>query len=205
MAQQLPETMIQDTVAAVFSDRAYHRLSLLQRFLGWLGDKIAAFFNRLEMGSAPTPVFWTIVGLIALAAIILLLRWDLRRLAGRMLAHGRAAADRAALTGDPWELARRHAGQADYTRAAHALYAGLLTAIAGHGELELHESKTIGDYLRELVVRSSALVARFREFARSYEVVIYGIGFCDRDRYERLLTLADRMVDRGRVPVVIRL
>src|SRR5262245_27334062 len=164
MALQLPATMIQDTVEAVFRDRAYHRLSLLQRFLAWLGDKIAAFFNRLEMGQAPTPVFWTVVGLVALAAILLLLRWDLRRLAGRMLAHGRAAGHSTDLHSDPWEAARRYAGQGDYTKAAHALYAGLLAAIAGHGELELHESKTIGDYLRELIVRSSALVARFREF-----------------------------------------
>jgi hypothetical protein len=203
MAQQLPATMIQDTVTAVFSDRAYQRLSPLQRFLLWLWDKIAAFFNQFDMGVAPKPVFWTVIGLMTLAALILLLRWDLRRLAGSMLAK-RAMASGGDLQTDPWELMRRYAAQGNYTAAAHALYAGLLLAIAGQGELELHESKTIGDYLRELAVRSSALVTRFREFARSYEVVIYGMGSCDRDRYERLLTLADRMVDRGRMPVGIR-
>ncbi|MGH7471569.1 MAG: DUF4129 domain-containing protein, partial [Longimicrobiales bacterium] len=78
---------------------------------------------------------------------------------------------------------------------AHALYAGILAALAGRGEVELHESKTIGDYLRDLSARSSAFRVRYRDFARSYEVVIYGIGFCDRERYERLLGLAHYIIE----------
>jgi hypothetical protein len=44
---------------------------------------------------------------------------------------------------------------------------------------------------------SASLVQAFREFARGYEYVVYGIGECDRDRYERLHGLADRILSHG--------
>jgi hypothetical protein len=84
------------------------------------------------------------------------------------------------------------AGQ--YTDAAHALYAALLEGVARREQLRLHPSKTAGDYLRELRRRSSQLVPTFRDFARLYEVVVYGLGSCDRDRYERLYVLATGML-----------
>jgi hypothetical protein len=48
----------------------------------------------------------------------------------------------------------------------------------------------VGDYVRELRGRSSTLLDRFRAFARSYEVVVYGVGTCDQERYEQLRLLA---------------
>jgi hypothetical protein len=97
---------------------------------------------------------------------------------------------------DAWVAARRYAAHGDYTSAAHALYAALLQAVAARGDAELHESKTIGDYVRDLAARPSRFLGGFREFARSYETVIYGIGSCDRDRYEQLHGLALRIIDR---------
>jgi hypothetical protein len=91
---------------------------------------------------------------------------------------------------DPWVIAQEAAARGDFTAAAHALYQALLEAVARRGEVRLHESKTLGDYVRELRARSSALFGRFRDFARAYEVVIYGIGVCDRERFERLRALA---------------
>jgi hypothetical protein len=91
---------------------------------------------------------------------------------------------------DPWSASQQLAAAGDYTSAAHALYAALLESAARAEHIRLHPSKTVGDYVRELRVRSSSLFARFREFARSYEVVIYGVGSCDEARYQRLLALA---------------
>ena len=91
---------------------------------------------------------------------------------------------------DPWAAAPEDAARGDYTAAAHALYQALLESAARRGELRLHHSKTLGDYVRELRARSSALFGRFRDFARAYETVIYGIGVCDRERFERLRALA---------------
>jgi hypothetical protein len=51
--------------------------------------------------------------------------------------------------------------------------------------------------VREVRRRAPPLFAGFRDFARAYEVVIYGIGACNRDRYERLLALALPIVRPG--------
>jgi len=48
--------------------------------------------------------------------------------------------------------------------------------------------------VRDLRARSSSLFGRFRDFARSYETVVYGLGTCDRERYERLRALAAPIV-----------
>jgi hypothetical protein len=91
---------------------------------------------------------------------------------------------------DAWSAAQQLAARGDYTAAAHALYAALLDAGARQAQLELHPSKTAGDYVREVRRRSSPIFPSFRDFARAYEFVIYGLGECDRERYERLLSIA---------------
>lgn len=99
--------------------------------------------------------------------------------------------------GDPWALAQRLAGAGNYTDAAHALYRALLQAVARREQVRIDPAKTTGDYVRDLRRRSSALVTPFRDFARTYEVVVYGLGVCDRPRYERLLTLASAITGGG--------
>jgi hypothetical protein len=96
--------------------------------------------------------------------------------------------------GDPWGDAERLAQAGQYTDAAHALYRGLLDSMARREQIQLHHSKTVGDYGRDLRRRSSSLVPPYRDFARSYETVVYGLGTCDRERYERLHALAASMV-----------
>jgi hypothetical protein len=189
--------MIRDTVAAVFREPAYNRTSLLQIVGAWLNELLGAILLRFRPGRMPAPLFWFIVMVTLLVAAGAVAR------TATILARQRAARRRGLLgtagrgDGDAWLTARQLAGRGDYTAAAHALYAGILDAIARRGEVELHESKTIGDYARDLAARSSAVLDRFRDFARTYEVVIYGIGSCDRDRYERLDGLALRILDSG--------
>jgi hypothetical protein len=197
VAAQLPAAAIRDTVTAVFRDPAFNRTSLLQRLGAWLLDLLEAVFSRLRPGPVPTPVFWIMVVLLGLVAAALLAR----TLALVELTRGRkrrpAAAGTAAAGMDAWAAARQHAARGDYTAAAHALYAALLAALAGPEAIELHESKTIGDYQRELSRRASVRLPRFRDFARTYETVIYGLGFCDQNRYERLQGLAQGMLEPG--------
>ena len=95
--------------------------------------------------------------------------------------------------GDPWALAQRLAAQGRYTEAAHALYGALLARVAARVPLRLHPSKTAGDYARDLRGTAPSVFGPFREFARSYEVVIYGLGACDRSRFEGLIDLAGRV------------
>jgi hypothetical protein len=52
--------------------------------------------------------------------------------------------------------------------------------------------------VRELRNRSSSIFTLFRDFARSYETVIYGIGACDAERYHKLYALAGQAAGRHR-------
>jgi hypothetical protein len=94
---------------------------------------------------------------------------------------------------DPWALAQQLASEGRYTDAAHALYGALLARVAARVPLRLHPSKTAGDYARDLRGTAPSVFAPFREFARSYEVVIYGLGSCDRRRFQTLMELAGRI------------
>lgn len=94
---------------------------------------------------------------------------------------------------DPWALAQRLATEGRYTEAAHALYGALLARVAARVPLRLHPSKTAGDYARDLRGTAPTIFGPFREFARSYEVVIYGLGTCDRSRFDGLIDLAGRI------------
>ncbi|HJR63496.1 MAG TPA: DUF4129 domain-containing protein [Gemmatimonadaceae bacterium] len=196
--QSLPldEQVIRDTVDAVFSGRVFNSTSLFERFWSWLLDRLGRLFSLLdplwdEVRGSP-PVTWLLIGLLAVLLVLVLAQafrtWSRGRESRRAgFGWGDAALRR---RGDPWQMALSESARGNYTEAAHALYQALLEAAARREEVRLHPSKTVGDYVRELRARSSALFGRFREFARSYETVIYGIGYCDRERYERLLSLA---------------
>lgn len=196
MRVQVPASGIRDAVDEVFRDPAYNRVSLLDRLLAWFGDVLEAVLSRIAPGTAPGGVYWILVIVIALVALGVAIRLGafvaLDRRAVRRLAAGMGGAGGAGR--DAWALAADHASRGDHTAAAHALYTALLGSIAAGGHLDLHESKTTGDYVRELARRRAAFLAGFRDFARTYDFVIYGLGACDRDRYDRLHFLARNIV-----------
>jgi Domain of unknown function (DUF4129) len=198
MGVQIPEAMIADTVAAVFRDPAYHRTALLQRLGAWLLKLVRAILARIEPGRVPTPVFWIIVISVLGAVLLVIGRAAWIFVAGsRPGRNGAVRAGSGAATADPWGAARLLASRGEYTAAAHELYAGILQAIAGRGDVELHESKTVGDYRRDLTSRGSTVQSGFREFARHYELSIYGLGSCDREGYDRLQDLAQGIAESG--------
>ena len=196
------EAAIRDTIAAVFRDHAYDRgirESLWQRFAAWVARRFAELRELLD--SSPG-LGWALAVVTALLLVAIVARavWVARLRARRRAeldAMGAGGARSRAL-GDPWQLAQRNAAEGRYTEAAHLLYLALLEAVARRERIRLHPSKTVGDYARELRRNSSSLFARYREFARSYETVVYGLGTCDRERWERLDALArDIVVPRG--------
>jgi hypothetical protein len=190
------ETAIRDTMQAVFRQSAYATRKpswlarLLERFWEWLADKLH-LANAARHGSPI--VYWTVVGtaLLVLAAVVARLWWvGYQRRKRGMDARPAPGGAAPSYGRDPWAAAQQFAAQGDFTAAAHALYAALLGAIARRGLIRLHPSKTAGDYVRELRVRSTPALTGFRDFARAYEFVVYGTGVCDRERYERLQSLA---------------
>lgn len=196
LAQQIPDHRVAAAVDTVFRDPEYRRLTLGQALWHWFlvllsraFGYVAAWYEHLR--SSPG-TFWFLVAIVgALVLAIVIRSVMLWRLHQSDMARGVIWGAMGGARGeDPWAAAQTLAASGDYTSAAHALYAAMLESAARQHEIRLHPSKTVGDYVRELRTRSSSLFGRFREFGRSYEVVIYGIGRCDAERYQQLHTLA---------------
>jgi hypothetical protein len=165
---------------------------LLRR--GWaLVDPLLSALRRSPV------LYWTVIALLALLAVAIVARalflWRQRRLFNAAALAWESSPLRRAGR-DPWTAAEELSARGEFTDAAHALYAALLENAAQAGQIRLHPSKTAGDYVRELRNRSSSLFTLFRDFARSYETVIYGLGSCDAERYHRLYALAGAAVNR---------
>lgn len=203
--QTLPDSVIRATADTVFSQSAFNRDSLWERFWGWVFDLVRrawALLDPLLSALRRSPaLYWTVIALLVLTVLAIVARavylWRQRRLFdAAALAWESSPLRRAGR--DPWTAAEELSARGEFTEAAHALYAALLESAAQAGQIRLHPSKTAGDYVRELRNRSSALFSLFRDFARSYDTVIYGIGVCDAERYHRLYALAGQAVRRPR-------
>lgn len=197
---RLDDAAVHDTVEAVFSQAAYSRGVLrmpdwLRRALRWVAELLGE--ARIPFDASPV-FFWGSVALLVAVVALVVARnvWAARQRRIVMAGAGAPRARGAGLPRDPWLAAQALAARGDFTAAAHALYHALLATLARRGQVKLHPSKTVGDYVRELRARSSAIFARFRDFARSYEVVVYDVGWCDRERWERLHALAEPIVAR---------
>jgi hypothetical protein len=196
LSEQIPERTVRRVVQSVYGTPTYNRTSLWDRFWGFIGEMFSRFIAWLSpafgaLHKSP-PLFWAVlIGLGLLTAAVIarsLYLWRARN-AQRVGGSGWSKQPGAS-RGDAWSAAQQLAARGDFTAAAHALYAALLDAGARQNQLRLHPSKTAGDYVREVRKHSSPIFPGFRDFARSYELVIYGLGECNRDRYERLLSLA---------------
>ncbi len=202
---QLDNSAIADTVAAVFRSRAFAEhgsISLGQILAQWMWNLIVRMLGFAVSHPALGMVFrialaTTLLALIARVAYGLLMRFS-----PTVRMRKAVDADRA---GDWFTVAQDLATHKDYTRAAHALYLALLAAAARGGSVALHDSKTTGDYLREVGRRPRGIdLKRFTEFTRSYETVIYGVGWCDEERYHSLNALADVILGRHTAAQAIR-
>ena len=197
---RLDDVAVHDTVEAVFRDPAYARGVLrtpewLRRVGRWLVDLLGDV--RVPFDASPV-LFWGAVALLVTLAALVVARaiWAARQRRLVLAGEGPRRARGSGLPRDQWLAAQALAARGDFTEAAHALYRALLATLARRGQVKLHPSKTVGDYVRELRARSSVLFARFRDFARSYEVVVYGVGWCDEERWKRLHALAEPIVAR---------
>lgn len=189
---QLPAEAVRDTVTAVFRQRAFDRSlreTLWNRLLAWVGRLV----DRARDAAADSPVvYWSSIAILgALVALVVARVAYLayaRRSAAALAGPGRAMWGGRAR--DPLAIARELSAAGRFTEAAHALYAALLDRLSRQERLRLHPSRTAGDYARALRARGSRAYGPFREFVRVYDVVVYGLGHCDAERYARLDALA---------------
>ena len=187
---------IHDTVAAITRQRGYQRnarASLLERFFDWIGG----LFERFSQSLGEVPYGRRIATVLAIVLAVLVLA---RLIFAARLRDGAdtGAAPRRAVrvtTTEAWREAESLAAGGRYTEAAHALYRATLTLLAANGLVRLHESKTSGDYARELRRRGSPAYAAFRRFGARYDRIIYGEGRCDERGYRELVEAARPVFD----------
>jgi hypothetical protein len=196
--RQLPASAIHDTVAAIARGIDYRRSlrqSLFDRLFLWLAEAIAHLVRFLRHSPVSRPFGYAVIGLIVLGV------------AARLLIAAQARDDtrgplrrrtRASGTEDPFVVAERLASEGRFEEAAHALYRGVLLALARQERLRLDPSKTSGDYARELRARGSASYQPFRAFARRFDVAVFGHGGCDARLIDDLRTLAQPLGVRAR-------
>lgn len=189
---------IADTVAVVFRGREYalhQSVSLWDIIARWLAQAIMRLFGlAAEHPAVSYVVRMTIIIAVVLVAGRIAYSFVVKRRSPSLTLRRRGQSR----ASDWWTAAQKLAADGDYTAGAHALYMALITAAALRGLVSLHDSKTTGDYLRELRhAASSSDISQFADFTRSYETVIYGIGTCDSERFARLHALATSMLGPG--------
>jgi hypothetical protein len=187
----LDNSAIADTVAAVLHSRPFvesGRISIGQIVTQWLWNIVMRLFGFAASHPAVGFVLRLTLGVITLIVLARIVFGLFVRYSPSSSVRQRLDVSRGT---DWWSRAQYLAATDDYTGAAHALYLALLGSVARRGLVSLHESKTTGDYLRELRRKPDSVnLPLFTDFTRSYETVIYGIGTCDQQRYDRLNTLA---------------
>ena len=187
-ASMWSRSAVHDTVATIIRQADYTRslrTTLLERFLDWLGRvwaRIAASIGSIPHGRRVAAIAAVILLLLVAARVIYAARLRAEPDEGGARARGRRGASGTEI----WREAESLAASGRFTDAAHALYRATLALLAARGFVRLHESKTSGDYARELRQRGSPVYSAFRRFGACYDRIIYGAGSCDAAGYTTL-------------------
>jgi hypothetical protein len=192
MAWQLPagtwsRAAIHDTVAAIVRQPAYRRdvRTLLDRLIAWLNDLFERFTAML--GDVPHGRFVAMGAAAIVVALIISRVAYSARLRAPTFGEGGRQRRVTGQSSDLWREAEQLAAAGRFTDAAHALYRATLALLASGGLVRLDDSKTSGDYARELRRRGAAAYIAFRHFGGRYDRIIYGTGRCDPAEYGDLL------------------
>jgi Domain of unknown function (DUF4129) len=192
----IPADAIRDTIARIVQERGYQQSlssTLISRIWSWFSERLETLFSR-ALRSRGT--YLVVIGVLALLIAVALAR-------AVIVARARRQADRhrelGATSADELAAARALAAQGAYAAAAHQLYAAAVTRLVETKRVRRHSSKTVGDYWRELRLRGDSLASPYHAFSRIYEIVAYGDGLCDADRYQQLERLAAPLLSAAEV------
>ena len=193
-----PASVVHDTVAAIARGLEYRRSlrqSFLDRMFLWVGEAIAKVIAFIRQLPSSRTIGLTILGIIV---ALIVLRIVVAALARDDTRARRSRRDGARAGEDPFAVADRFAAEGRYEDAAHALYHGVLLALARSERVRLDPSKTSGDYARELRKRGSASYQPFRTFSRRFDVAVFGHGGCDAQLIDDLRRLSAPFAGRAR-------
>lgn len=194
MIGQWTPAQVHDTVAAIVAQPGYggQRRSLFARFFRFLLDELRELLD-LVRGSldAKLIIAATVIVIVGIvAARIVIDRRSAERRAG-LAGRSRAAGARR----DAWAEARSLAEAGQFTEASHALYGAVVDTLTASGALRYHRSKTAGDYARDLRRAGSGVAPDFRTFGRDFDRLAFGQVRPTRADYDRLSSLAGRIVE----------
>lgn len=163
-----------DSVRAVLRDPAFRRSlrsSFADRILVWLTD----WYSRLMRLVDGLPSARSIgLAVAALLVLFLLARFVIASRAREDDAERATRRRGGTVRDDPWSAAEAHVAAQRFEEAAHAMYRGVIAALARDDRLRLDPSRTSGDYARELRRRNSSSLAPFRAFTRRFDDIVYG-------------------------------
>ena len=135
---QSPLTMAaRDTIASVFSQRAYDRTigeSLWDRFWNWVFELLTRVFQVVGTSKLTRPI---IIAILAILAILLVARIAIVVRTAALEQGSRHVRGPFGRRMDPWAEAQQLAAGQQYTEAAHALYAALLEGVARREDLRI--------------------------------------------------------------------
>ena len=187
---------IHDTVAAIARQAAY-TTPIRQSILGRIVETVLRWVRDLleQLGALPGARY-LLIAAVALIVIVIAGRivigqqMEARRLAGA----GLRAVD--GERRDYWALAAELDAAGNYVGACHAIYVGVLDALARTGVVKFHASKTGGDYARDLRQRRAAVAGEFASFTRQFDRSVYSWSAPTHDDYLRLAQAAESIVPR---------
>ncbi len=187
---------IHDTVAAIARQAAY-TTPLRQSILGRIFETVFRWVRDLleQLGGLPGARYL----LIAAVALIVIVIAGRIVIGQQMEARRLAGAGLRAIDGerrDYWALAAELDAAGNYVGACHAIYIGVLDALARSGGVKFHASKTSGDYARDLRQRRPAVAGEFASFARQFDRSVYSWSAPTHDDYLRLAQAAESIAPR---------
>jgi hypothetical protein len=176
----------------------------------WLAEKLSDWrLPHVEWGSGFAGIvlwFVIIVCVMTLLAILAHLAWTIAMLLGIGGRRG-AGADRHTphfglippdATYEELEaLRRRLAGDGRFREAIGVMMAALLRWLEARRAVQVHPSKTNGDYVREFPA-GRAESGDFRRFVRCFDGTVYGGLPCEASAYREMDILFERVQAHGR-------
>ena len=204
--ERLPAADIKAETKQVLADpRFTDRVS----FWGWLLDKLSDWrLPQVDWGSdLARVVLWvvTIACVMTLAAILAHLGWTIAMLLG--IGGHRRDGERSkphfglippdATYKELEALRRRLARDGRFREAIGVMMVSLLRWLESRRVIEVHPSKTNGDYVREFP-RGRPEEADFRRFVRTFDGTAYGGTPCEAGAYSRMDVLFQEVRAHGR-------
>ena len=197
-----PETVRTEARDILSHRRFAPRVSLLERFMQWLREKLP-WLKLPSLGdrSVAAVITWVLLGLGAIVLVALVaygVRWLVLYLRGERGKGFHAgpvrferASDRsfAALCRTMRELAE----QGRYRDAIGVMMAALLRRLDDAEVVAFHDSKTNGDYVAEFPAHRSGR-SEFHRFALAFDGTIYGGSPCDHGTYRQMNDIFERVL-----------